>query len=45
MNTVNVRLAYHAVDRCRALYQDYHHRDFEWDVTMHGPVIGTAVRF
>jgi hypothetical protein len=29
----------------RALYQDYHHRDFEWDVTMHGPVIGTAVRF
>ena len=29
----------------RALYQDYHHNDFEWDVTMHGPVIGTAVRF
>ena len=29
----------------RALYQDYHHRDFEWDVTMHGPVIGTATRF
>jgi len=29
----------------RALYQDYHHRNFEWDVTMHGPVIGTAVRF
>jgi hypothetical protein len=29
----------------RALYQDYHHRDFEWDVPMHGPVIGTAVRF
>ena len=26
-------------------YQDYHHRDFEWDVTMHGPVIGTAMRF
>jgi hypothetical protein len=25
--------------------QDYHHNDFEWDVTMHGPVIGTAVRF
>jgi hypothetical protein len=29
----------------RALYQDYHHRDFEWDVTMHGPVIGAATRF
>jgi hypothetical protein len=29
----------------RALYQDYHHNDFEWDVTMHGPVIGTSVRF
>jgi hypothetical protein len=22
-----------------------HHNNFEWDVTMHGPVIGTAVRF
>ena len=29
----------------RALYQDYHHSDFEWDVTMHGPVLGTAVHF
>jgi hypothetical protein len=29
----------------RALYQDYHHNNFEWDVTMHGPVIGAAVRF
>jgi hypothetical protein len=29
----------------RALYQDYHHGDFEWDVTMHGPLLGTAVRF
>jgi hypothetical protein len=29
----------------RALYQDYHHGDFEWDVTMQGPVIGSAVRF
>ena len=29
----------------RALHQDYDHNDFEWDVTMHGPVIGTAVRF
>jgi 8-oxo-dGTP pyrophosphatase MutT (NUDIX family) len=29
----------------RALYQDYHHKDFEWDVTMHGPVLGTALHF
>jgi hypothetical protein len=29
----------------RALYQDYHRNNFEWDVAMHGPVIGTAVRF
>jgi hypothetical protein len=29
----------------RALNQDYNHNDFEWDVTMHGPIIGTAVRF
>jgi hypothetical protein len=29
----------------RALYQDYHHNDFEWDVTMHGPVLGVATRF
>jgi hypothetical protein len=29
----------------RALYQDYHHNNFEWDVTMHGPVIGAATRF
>jgi hypothetical protein len=29
----------------RALYQDYHHNNFEWDVTMHGPVLGTAIRF
>jgi hypothetical protein len=29
----------------RALYQDYDHNDFEWDVTMHGPMIGTATRF
>jgi hypothetical protein len=21
----------------RALFQDYKHHDFEWDVTMHGP--------
>jgi hypothetical protein len=29
----------------RALSQDYDHGDFEWDVTMHGPVLGTALRF
>jgi hypothetical protein len=29
----------------RALNQDYDHNNFEWDVTMHGPMIGTAVRF
>jgi hypothetical protein len=29
----------------RALSQDYDHNDFEWDVTMHGPILGAAVRF
>jgi hypothetical protein len=29
----------------RALSQDYDDGDFEWDVTMHGPVLGVAVRF
>jgi hypothetical protein len=29
----------------RALHQDYHHRNFEWDVTMHGPMLGAATRF
>ncbi len=29
----------------RALYQNYHHNNFEWDVTMHGPVLGVATRF
>jgi hypothetical protein len=29
----------------RALSQDYDHHDFEWDVTMHGPVLGAAIRF
>jgi hypothetical protein len=29
----------------RALSQDYDHNDFEWDVTMHGPVIGAALDF
>ncbi|HLT03108.1 MAG TPA: hypothetical protein VK001_13055 [Geminicoccaceae bacterium] len=29
----------------RALSQDYDHDDFEWDVIMHGPVLGSSVRF
>jgi hypothetical protein len=29
----------------RALSQDYDDGDFEWDVTMHGPVLGAALRF
>jgi hypothetical protein len=29
----------------RALHQDYDHNDFEWDVTMHGPVFGAVLRF
>jgi hypothetical protein len=29
----------------RALHQDYDHNDFKWDVTMHGPVLGAALRF
>jgi len=29
----------------RALHQDYDDGGFEWDVTMHGPLLGTAVRF
>jgi hypothetical protein len=29
----------------RALYQNYYRNNFEWDVTMHGPVIGTVTRF
>jgi hypothetical protein len=29
----------------RALSQDYDHNDFAWDVTMHGPIIGTAIQF
>ena len=29
----------------RALSQDYDDGDFEWDVTMHGPIIGAALRF
>lgn len=29
----------------RALSQDYDHNDFEWDVTMHGPILGAALRF
>jgi hypothetical protein len=29
----------------RALHQDYDHDDFEWDVTMYGPVLGAVLRF
>jgi hypothetical protein len=29
----------------RALYWDYDHRDFAWNVTMHGPMLGAAIRF
>lgn len=29
----------------RALHQDYDHDDFEWDVTMNGPVLGAVLRF
>jgi hypothetical protein len=29
----------------RALHQDYDHNNFKWDVTMHGPVLGTVMRF
>jgi hypothetical protein len=28
----------------RALSQDYDHGGFEWDVTMHGPLLGAALR-
>lgn len=27
------------------LHQDYDRNDFEWDVTLHGPVLGSSVRF
>lgn len=29
----------------RAFHTDYDHDNFEWDVTQHGPIIGTAIRF
>jgi hypothetical protein len=29
----------------RALSWDYDDNDFEWDVTMHGPVLGMSFRF
>lgn len=29
----------------RALYVDYDHNDFKWDVTQQGPILGVAVRF
>jgi hypothetical protein len=44
MDTANVRPATLLLGY-RALHQDYDHGDFEWDVTMHGPLLGTAVQF
>lgn len=29
----------------RALYQDYENKDFHWDVTQHGPVLGVSMQF
>jgi hypothetical protein len=29
----------------RALYVDYDHNEFKWDVTQHGPILGAALRF
>ncbi len=29
----------------RAYHTDYKNGDFEWDVTQHGPIIGTAIKF
>jgi hypothetical protein len=29
----------------RALHTDYDHDNFKWDVTQHGPILGTAIRF
>jgi hypothetical protein len=29
----------------RALYVDYDHNDFKWDVTQQGPILGTVLRF
>jgi hypothetical protein len=29
----------------RALYVDYDHNEFKWDVTQHGPILGALLRF
>ena len=29
----------------RALHTDYDHDNFKWDVTQHGPILGTSIRF
>jgi len=29
----------------RALYVDYNHNEFKWDVTQQGPILGVALRF
>lgn len=29
----------------RVLQQDYHHNDFDYDVTTYGPIIGAAFHF
>jgi hypothetical protein len=29
----------------RALYVDYDHNEFKWDVTQHGPILGAVLRF
>ena len=29
----------------RALYVDYDHNDFKWDVTQQGPILGAVLRF
>jgi hypothetical protein len=29
----------------RALYQDYESKDFDWEVTQHGPVLGISTKF
>jgi hypothetical protein len=29
----------------RALYQDYESASFEWDMLLHGPMLGVGIRF
>jgi hypothetical protein len=33
-----------AIGYC-ALYVDYDHNEFKWDVTQQGPILGVALRF